>query len=487
MSENDTTWQQPIPLFHMGSSQSEYPIDALPNSIQNAIRSYHSYGQQPMSLLACSALSNISLASQGLADVARDKVLVSPTSIYTIVVSPSGSRKSAADNTFSRPIREWEEATIAKMMPEYLTAKSELATWSIKARALASQINSIVTRGLDSDNAENQYSIHLLQQPDVPILPCLTYEDITPEALTKSLHEKWASSSLWSDEAGIVLSSPGMKNDSTKFLALLNRLWEGKSIIINRKSSKDVLVRNRRFTLSLMMQPLLLQQLLSKSDGVSRQSGFLARTLMACPESTMGTRFYKEPHDMSFSMEAYSDRIKDCLENTLPVDKHGFADIPVLTFSNSAKKEWVSMFNHIESSLADPFVWQPISDLASKAAENIARLSALFHLYEGEAGYSISKENIERAYEIMVWHLNESKRIFGATEHSQVEHDANKIMDWVREKSLRQTTPRDIMQRSPIRDKSRRNSALKLLERTHHIQTTTGSNGAIILINPRSI
>jgi hypothetical protein len=55
MSVNDTTWQQPIPLFHMSSSQSKYPIDALPGIIKNAILSYADYGQQPIALLANSA------------------------------------------------------------------------------------------------------------------------------------------------------------------------------------------------------------------------------------------------------------------------------------------------------------------------------------------------------------------------------------------------------------------------------------------------
>ena len=85
-----------------------YPIHALPNIIKDAIVSYADYGQQPISLLANSALSNISLACQGLANVARDDLLVSPISMYFITVASSGERKTAADKFFSQGIKAWE-------------------------------------------------------------------------------------------------------------------------------------------------------------------------------------------------------------------------------------------------------------------------------------------------------------------------------------------------------------------------------------------
>lgn len=318
-------------------------------------------------------------------------------------------------------------------------------------------------------------------------MPQLTFEDTTPEALTKNLAEGWPSSALWSDEAAIVLSSPGMKNDSAKFVALLNRLWEGKSIGIHRKSTKDVRVTHRRFTLSLMMQPLVLEQMLKKGSGIIRHSGFLARVLMTYPNSTMGQRFYKEPEDISSLLGDYNQRIQDCLTQTLINGKEGFKNIEVLSFSSEAKKEWVAVFNDIEHGLNDKKIWQPINDLASKAAENIARLSALFHLYEGASG-SISKDNVARAYEIITWHLNEAKRILHADlTQSKAENDAQRIIKWIQEKSLKQTTPREVLQSSPVRDKKSRDDAIALLEKTNYLKITQQGTASIILLNPELV
>lgn len=57
----------------------------------------------------------------------------------------------------------------------------------------------------------------------------LYFEDATQEALASDLSNGWPTASLWSDEAGIVLGNHSMQGNPLIFVALLNRLWEGKS------------------------------------------------------------------------------------------------------------------------------------------------------------------------------------------------------------------------------------------------------------------
>ena len=98
-------WPYPIPLVEK-STAAAYPITALPTIIQNAITAYHKYGQQPMPLIACSALANVSLACQSLANIARDHYLVTSVSLYFLTAGSSGERKSAADSVFSNSCRQ---------------------------------------------------------------------------------------------------------------------------------------------------------------------------------------------------------------------------------------------------------------------------------------------------------------------------------------------------------------------------------------------
>lgn len=75
---NNINWQKPTPLHQNSDNQTPYPVDSLPSIIKHAVLSYQQYGQQPTPLIACSALANVSLACQSLANVARDHLLVSP-------------------------------------------------------------------------------------------------------------------------------------------------------------------------------------------------------------------------------------------------------------------------------------------------------------------------------------------------------------------------------------------------------------------------
>jgi len=138
---------QPIPL--RSSNQSPYPINSLPDIIKNAITAYAEYGQQPISLLASSALSHVSLSCQGLANVARDNLLISPVSMYFITVASSGERKTAADKVFNQGIRQWEENTINELMPEYERQKSEYLSWSVQRKAMLAMIKKYSTQGAD--------------------------------------------------------------------------------------------------------------------------------------------------------------------------------------------------------------------------------------------------------------------------------------------------------------------------------------------------
>ncbi|WP_440616923.1 YfjI family protein [Cysteiniphilum sp. 6C5] len=478
-------WKTPIPLSHISANKHEYPIDALPEIIRNAVKSYADYGQQPIALLANSALSNISLACQGLANVARDAVLVSPISMYFITVASSGERKSAADKVFGQGIEEWELETTQSLLPEYQRMKNEHTTWSIKRKGLLMMLKRMAKAGENADEQETQYDSVMLDEPEIPLLPKLKYEDITVEALSENLSKEYPNGSIWSDEAGIFLSSPTMQKDNTKFASILNRLWDGKPISIHRKTMGNIFIKDRRFTLNLMMQPLLLEQMTKKHDGINRNSGFFARTLFAYPESTMGNRYYKEPaSSVNEDLERFHARIKSCLNKTLPVDQYGFGHIPTLKFSQTAKSVWVKYFDYIESAIANEYHWHSIHDLASKASENIARLSALLHIFDDQQGTEIRVNYVESAYQIIEWHLNEAKRIFGDHKETQVEHDAKVILKWIREKELVETTPKDILRSSPLRDKARRDKALKLLEKTHYIQIIPSVKGIKLYFNP---
>lgn len=484
LTETELSWVEPIPLIHEYEQSLPYPTQYLPTIIREAVIAYHQYGKQPVSLIACSALASISLSCQSLANVARDRLLVSPVSLYFILLADSGERKSSVDHAFSQSIRQWEQRARNKLEPRVQLAKTLHQTWFAEKMGVLSQIRRKTANGENVTKLEANCLEIMEREPIIPILPELFFEDVTQEALVLQISDGWPSASLWSDEGALVLNSHGMQNNTAKFVALLNRLWDGKPFTAHRKTSKNLNVSNRRLTVSLMMQPLILQQMLAKNNGVNRQSGFMARSLMAFPDSAMGERFYQEPPESQTALSGFHQRIIDCLNESLTLDKDGCHEIPTLFFSDQAKTIWVSFFNEIESQLSDK--WSCIKDFASKAAENTARLSALLHLFSGKEG-QIGCEETEQAIEIIKWHLCETRRIFFSKPRSSQHADAIKLLDWIREKGFTTTTPRFLQQYSHIREKQRRDKAIQMLIDHHYLNESKSEGKTTLLVNPRVV
>jgi hypothetical protein len=108
--------------------------------LHTTVTEYQRYGQQPLALVSCGALANVSLACQALANVARDDYLVSPVSLYFIVMAESGERKTASDNMFSRAARLWEEKIREARVPAIHAAVALHRAWKTQCDEVNQQL-----------------------------------------------------------------------------------------------------------------------------------------------------------------------------------------------------------------------------------------------------------------------------------------------------------------------------------------------------------
>ena len=482
-AEEDRPWPALNPITLPQESSAPYPLDALPTLLQAPIKAYQAYGQQPLALVACSALANVSLACQSLANVGRDKHLISPTSMYFLIVANSGERKSAVDSAFSTAAKRWEAGFRQEREPQIKKALSLHNAWKVERDGVLNQIRRAAVNG--EDPAIHKAFLTKLdsQEPVIPVRPTLYFEDATHEALALHLAHGWPSAALWSDEAGIVLGSHSMQSNPTRFVALLNRLWDSKATTIHRKTSASFTIQNRRLTLNLMMQPLLLQKMHSDDGSISRQSGFMARSLLAFPESKMGERFYQEPPESMDSFIDYETHITDCLNQSRNLNQEGCINLTTLFMSESAKRHWIEFFNRIESGLAQNSEWFAIKDFASKAAENAARLAANLHLFQGKEG-DIQAESIEQAISIIDWHLHETKRLLLPSEDTTEIKDALKLIEWLQSRGSSLVSSREIQRLSPLRNKEKRNKAINMLIDNCYLREAVVKSKKLLIINP---
>lgn len=478
-------WPEPMPLSEKIEPEP-YPLDALPDSIRAAVEEVSGFVKAPVPLVASSALAALSLAGQAHIDVKRAEKLYGPVGLFLLTVADSGERKSTCDGFFTSSIREYQEEQAELMKPAIKQYQAAIEAWEAERDGILAAIKEAGKKGKPTDKLRADLTEIQHEKPDPPRGPKLILGDETPESLAWGLAKQWPSAGVLSSEAGVVFGSHGMSSDSAmRNLALLNTLWDGGVHSVSRRTSESFAVRGARLTMGLMVQEATLREYFRKSGGLARGTGFLARFMVAWPESTQGQRLFTEPPESWPRLAVFHRRIAAILNQPVPIDEDGALTPAMLSLTHEAKAAWVAYHDTIESELAAGGSLYDVRDVASKSADNAARLAALFQQFEDGVVSAIGLDSFERASCITAWHLSEARRFFGELALPVELADAARLDNWLIEHCKSGfVSSRDVRRLGPIRDKDRLAAALKELEELNRVVVTTEGKRKTIEINP---
>jgi putative DNA primase/helicase len=487
--KRDIEWPEPQPLTAKIDAEP-YPVDALPTTIRAAVDEVAGFVQAPVALVVNSALAALAAAAQGHIDVRRAERLQGPCSLSLIAIADSGERKSTVDSIFAGTIREYEKQQAEAAVPVVRRYTSAMAAWTAEREGILQAIKQNAKTGKPVERLRVDLAELEQRKPEAPRIPRLIYGDATPEALTFSLATRWPSGAVISAEAGSILGSHGMTGDSLmRNLSILNELWDGKPQTFDRRSTESYTVRGARLTVCLAIQAATLREFFGKSGALARGSGFLARFLICAPRSTQGTRQFSEAPKSWPALAAFNRRIAAILNQPVAIDDGGALTPVVLELSPGAKAAWVTFHDAIESELSQGGELHDVRDVASKAADNAARLAGLFHVFDSGDG-AISLEAFAGAARIVAWHLSESRRFFGELAVPIEIANAHKLNDWLidycRRERVGDVSTKAVQHRgpSPLRDRAALQAALAELEELGRIRVVTVGKRRLIEVNP---
>ena len=322
-------------------------------------------------------------------------------------------------------------------------------------------------------------------------VPRLLFTDATPEALSHALATGWPSAAVLSAEAGAIFGAHVMGFEAIlRNLALVNVLWDGGGIDIDRRSKSSYRLRDRRLTFGVMVQPETLRTFIERAGALPRGSGFLARFLIAWPASTQGHRPYRPAPVAMPAVERFNIRIRALLDSPLTTDALGGLTPTVLDLSPPAHAAWVQAYDAIERELASGGSYAPIRDVAAKAAENIARLAALFHMLGHGATGTIDHTCVDSATQIVRWHLQEAHRLLGDLDAPPVMAAAIRFDAWLRDEAMRTGDGRIPTKRvyrygpSCVRDTKDMKDAIALLAEHGHAGLEEEGRRRFVVVNP---
>lgn len=495
-------WLAPEPLTE-SSLSAAYPLEVLPDLIQKAVKEVVDVVKCPPALAACSALSTMAVAGQGVANIQPHKGLKpSPLSLFILSIGESGERKTTADKHFSPVLTQWEsyqEKELKKALAQY---QAELKSWNRQKIGTERSIEKATEKG-DAQSIMTLTSklVGLEQaEPEKVLAPCLVLEDTTAQATAYDLAHTWPSAGILSDEAGVVFGGHSMKSDNIAHnLATLNKLWDGSSQKINRRGEGGSFkVEHCRLSLGLAIQPSVIRAFYEASGSIARGSGFFARFLLAHPNSTQGTRFLSieeasaERHGQHTHLNLFYARLHQLLEQSYQNGKGGALDeLPTLTLSQEAREVWVQYHNDVEHELRTGGDMQDYKDIASKSADNAARIAGLFHLFNGgDILDDVQADTLQAACRLAGWHLYEARRFFGEIALPEELNNAVMLDQWLVDYCKKHNTDHigktTALQRVPnkLRNKATLEDALNTLEQAHRIRRAMEARTEYIEINP---
>ena len=482
-------WPELQPLIAHTEAQ-DYPIDALPSLIRKAVIEVCGFVKAPAALVAMSALAALSVAIQAHHDVQRAIKLEGPCGLFFCGIADSGERKSSLDNYFTKAMRDYQDREREKAKSLIQAYETDLDVWKAKRSGVQEKIKSLAKDGKPTNLLENQLHDLDLDKPKAPRVPRLIYSDATPEALASNLVNGWPSGGVFSNEGGIVLGGHAMNKDvAMRNMARLNKLWDGTVAASERITTESYGDTTARLTMSLQVQEPTLRAFFDNTKGLARGTGFLARFLVAWPESTMGTRMFTSPPDGWLALAAFNNRLTAILDRPAPVDEDGILTPAMLTLTPDAKAAWVSFHDAIETELATGGELYDLRDVGSKAADNVVRMAALFHVFAGSIG-PVDFDCVESAVQIVTWHLFESKRFLGELAMPAELANPLRLETWMLDYCRREITDRvptrQIQQFGPggLRDKTTHADAIKELAELGRARLVMDGKKKAVLINP---
>jgi putative DNA primase/helicase len=411
-----------------------------------------------LALCCQSVLASASLSAQTYFDIKLPWGERKPLSLFLLTVAESGERKTGVDDLVLGAAKAQERQDMEAYKAEFEVYEDELALWKAKTEAANKKAAGAKSKASSEVAADDQHQC--LDRPQPPIMPLRFVTDPTVEGLFKLLAVGQPSVGLFSDEAGLLIGGHALNNDNAlKTMARWCKLWDGSPFDRVRAGDGSGILYGRRLSMHQQAQPDVMTKLLS--DRTANGQGFLARCLVAWPDSTIGSR-----HVDAFEWAGDRNELKRLfavlkqLTEAEPTTGKTSQELnpQELPLDDEAQELAVLAGNQFESLMKSGNDLAELRDRAAKALENACRMAGVLAVVEGGINTaSISKSHLERGLVLVQWYLAESLRIRGAAIIPQSVKDAESLSKWLHSRNMTIFNSKPVLTHGPshLRNKDR--------------------------------
>lgn len=426
-----------------------FPATALPPFLQHVVAETHWKSQAAYTSCALAVLTTIAAAFQARTTVQMGSRPPFPISIYAIVLSASGERKSSLLTAATSSLYRFDAAERERHKSAVQRYEAIAEIFQSKATGLKKAITSDTAKGYPTAVLEETLQELRKNQPSKPRQLRTTLEKISSHSLFTHFAENIPCSSAITDEAMHLFSG-----SVSREFGVLNKLYDGVSTTAT-SALGDFYIENPRFSLGVWGQTEIVKSYIDAKDSEARTSGFLARCFIITPPTIAGQRhiYWNSESPPTDAMSLFNDFCSEELDRVSPTISTQSLKNRVLRFSGNAKTAWTNYYNFIENCLANNPATRQVADLASKQADKTARIAALIHIFDDDSDY-ISEKTMHSAIVISDWLFNQTASVISPPIISEIEQNAcnlyNWLIGWCQTNGLNQIPKRHLLKLGPM-------------------------------------
>mgnify|MGYP000176167783 CR=1 FL=1 len=346
-----------------------FPIEALPNTARAYATATSEALDVAPAFVAVPLLSVLSAAVGASARLQLKRSWREPATLWTAVVAPSGSTKSAALQHVLRPVQRMER----EAQEAYREAKAQ------------------------HDPKGNE---------PAPTRTRYRTGDPTTEAVVRILEDNPQGVLLARDELAAWLGSFDRYAHGAADLQFWIEVWGGEQVSLDRVGEGNITVATPAVPLTGTIQPRTLKK---KLGAIHFQSGFASRLLLCRPPTSA-----KQWSDADVS-EDLRVRYHALLQSLYALeDRREEDEALTVGLSPAAKERWIAFYNGANAQLHREHDG-PARAARAKSINHAARLALIFHLCRSAgSGESeqVERSVVDRAVTVAQWGLRETLRVY---------------------------------------------------------------------------
>jgi hypothetical protein len=454
---------------------SPFPLDLLPQSLQQAIAAQVTMANYPVEAVGTAALAVVSHAAQALhnVDCLHTPGVTYPLCQLFMVLARSGDAKSSLFERFMAGIRRWQAR-------QRIVYDGELAIYNVDRKLWDANKVKAEKAGKRDELLGLQRAI-----PRLPRNPDNVLSKSTGNGLFRTLETGWPALGIFTGEGGSFLGGHSLRteNSPVEFASILTTLWDGGTI---DRTTGEVTMRlpGRRLSGLIMAQQEVAEGFLT--NPLLKAHGVHARFLIVNPPPW-------QPHDADF-MDATKAAQRQRLESKMEdfhatIERMLSALLPTAAFDDRVLEPPTIYWSpdataHMErwnNTVALPWRREHNEPFFNRAFEHACRLAGVLAVFDEQG--KIELDVALAATALVEFYADQLRGLdlgVGDSRNSDEAPYVDKLAAWFR-KQTGPVTMREISRTGPNAfrklNSAKREGILKAMERDEYIAAVEVTKG----------